>query len=67
LTGILLGFVSRTLLDDGYRHLDRHYLGDRAGLAENALRRLEKKNRTKTVQQLKKTRRLFFAEFDLSD
>lgn len=32
--------------------LDRHYLGDRVGLAEEAMKKLEKKNRTKTVKRL---------------
>ncbi len=32
--------------------LDRHYLGDRVGLAESAIEKLEKENRTKTVKRL---------------
>ena len=34
-----------------FRALDRHYLGDRASLAENAIRRLERKERrTKPIR-----------------
>lgn len=39
-------------LADVHAILDRHYLGDRASLAETAIRRLERKERrTKTVKR----------------
>jgi integrase len=44
--------VSGHSIADVSAMLDRHYLGDRAGLAESAMRRVEKKNRTKTVKRL---------------